>query len=119
MDTIQHLTDRLFPVLPGLSEDGRWRLAKPANVGLTGTEQLLRQVAQFLEEGNGEMKPSIEEITPHPFDQASEDLLRGGRFLLLGDLNEQNPPAVEILREPLQLRPGRREGGTPWVGVRG
>jgi hypothetical protein len=47
------------------------------------------------------VKPTIEEIAAHPLDQATEDLLHGSRFFLLSHLNEQGPPAVEILREPL------------------
>jgi hypothetical protein len=101
MDAIQHLSDRLFSNPPILLGDGPRRLPKPGQIALTGPEQLLRQVAQLLEDGDGQVKPTIEEIAAHPLDQATEDLLHGSRFFLLGDLYEQGSPAVEILREPL------------------
>src|SRR3972149_6158476 len=104
MRAIQHLSDRLFPNPPVLPGDGPRRLPEPGQIGPTGLEQLLRQIAQLLEEGDRQVKPSIEEIASHPLDQAPEDLLHGGSLSLLSGLNEQGPPAVEILREPLEWR---------------
>src|SRR3989304_6753895 len=104
MRAIQHISDRLFPNPPILPGDGPRRLPEPGQIDPTGLEQLLRQIAQPLEEGDRQVKPSVEEIASHPPDQAPEDLFHGGSLFLLSGLNEQAPPAVEILREALERR---------------
>ena len=85
---------------PILGESRMRHSPDPNHVGLTCLEQILREAAHLFKKGYRQAQPPIQEVAPHPLDQAAENLFHNGSFPGLSHLEEQASPTVEVAGEP-------------------
>jgi len=96
VDPIQHGSDQLLMRTPALGGDRTRRLPEPGEIGLACLEQFFREAAHLFKEGNRQAQSPIQEVAPHPLDQATQNLLNCRGLLCLSHLKKQAPPAIEV-----------------------